>query len=276
MAALGIGVKTPDPLQSYDRSFLKTVKEKTIYSGRKYFIIDGALAFANSVARIISLAWNLLKSLGGYGETTISSNTSNLREEINNLNEEVNEWMEVVKKGLLDILPEEASDFLLSEQTFVNLTKRMALSQSDELKVARELSDKFDISSAQWGEILRGAYVLLEDDGGELYEKWKNTLDHTNRVSSHSSSDSQHAIQGQLVSELLFSKVEYKEKQCTWLQLEANPVIDLISFLRHMVDWANYRITGRNQGPYGDSEFTEANPLLISKKAYPNFEMMEV
>jgi hypothetical protein len=129
-------------------------------------------------------------------------------------------------------------------------------------------------------EILKGAHVVL-DDGGRSYKDWSQTKqlkDHCiKRISSHESNrKAQYAIRGAVLKEFLFSQRLTTEKdrternmtnsKATWFQLERHP-IKLGYYLLHFLSWINYRITGLNQGPFGESAYTEKiNPLILKLK----------
>lgn len=119
-------------------------------------------------------------------------------------------------------------------------------------------------------EILNGGYIMIED-GGETYADWVRKLEQKkSRFSSHEASAEQFAVRGPLFKECLFSKKKIiengVEREVTWMQLERYPVSFVYGAL-HLLSWALYKITGRNQGPWGESMHSEkANPIVLHLK----------
>ncbi|MCE5293995.1 MAG: hypothetical protein LLF94_05220 [Chlamydiales bacterium] len=118
-------------------------------------------------------------------------------------------------------------------------------------------------------EALNGAYVQIEDNG-EFYNKWLQEVPHkVQRTSSHASSATQFSFQGPLFKECLFSKKKVKNedgtfREVTWFQLERYP-LGKAYVIPHLLTWALYKITGKNQGPHGASAHTEHNNPIILK-----------
>lgn len=127
-----------------------------------------------------------------------------------------------------------------------------------------------------------GGHIRFEGDNAWLYEKWtKNFQDsRKNRVSSHSSIDQQYAVSGPIVKEALFGTglIDLNKptgSRCTWIQLESSPVggfkefknapvTFVVNVILHMINYFDYKITKRNIGPHGKSNYTEKNPLIIN------------
>lgn len=117
-------------------------------------------------------------------------------------------------------------------------------------------------------EVLRGAYVQIED-GGAFYDKWIHEVPHkAERKSSHESCAAQYSFQGPLFKECLFSKKKVVEngveREVTWFQLERYPMGRMYT-VPHILTWVLYKISGENQGPHGESAHTEKNnPIVLS------------
>jgi hypothetical protein len=143
----------------------------------------------------------------------------------------------------------------------------------EEGEIIDDLKDLIDSSKRdQWDKclkkILKGAYVVIVD-GGYMYNQWEaNCENKQTRVSSHESNSIQYGIRGKVFKEVLFSKkvMELPNgtlKEVTWLQMERYPT-KLGYFILHLWTWVLYKITGKNQGPYGSSSHTEkSDPLVI-------------
>lgn len=135
-------------------------------------------------------------------------------------------------------------------------------------------------------EFFKGAHIEFIDNNGDTYDNWikyfqeKDSKHFKGRSSSHKSEGQQYSLEGNLVYEALFGtrKDSRTGIKYTWVQLERNPVGDyqqwtksgwdfckqFINLLRHFMNFIQYRITGRNIGPYGSSPHTENNnPIRI-------------
>lgn len=154
----------------------------------------------------------------------------------------------------------------IRELNFLRMCKKLSLCNEDEKEIIKELEDNFELSPAQIAAILMGGHVRLEDEG-QTYEKWTAKIQNKNqRISSHPSHGQQYGVRGPLVKELLFSRIEDNDgKVYTWFQLENHPV-SFGHVIRHMVDYARYRLTRMNQGPYGSSTATDARPIILKRK----------
>ncbi len=142
-----------------------------------------------------------------------------------------------------------------------SLLKRLEMTHEDEKKFLLYIIENFDVNENDLKEILKGAHVRL-DDGGESYTKWEAELNRKNeRISSHPSDGKQYGMQGALIKELLFSKIEDN----TWFQLENHPT-SLGHVIRHGIDYVRYKIYSANQGPWGESYFKDSNPLVLGKR----------
>ncbi|MBS0638167.1 MAG: hypothetical protein JSS12_11715 [Verrucomicrobia bacterium] len=145
---------------------------------------------------------------------------------------------------------------------------RITESEYHSLKIFGEILKELPLEKkAEFArEVLSGAYVQIED-GGKFYDKWVNdeNLKIESRHSSHKSSAKQYSFQGPLFKECLFSKKELEDgREVTWFQLERYPAGKLY-LIPHLVTWALYRVTGKNQGPHGSSAHTEnKNPLVLT------------
>jgi hypothetical protein len=116
-------------------------------------------------------------------------------------------------------------------------------------------------------EFLKGGQIIFPDKGAELYGKWSNftnNLISRKGTSSHQSEDEQFAIRGPFVKEALFgTRMGADGKKYSWLQLESHPT-GLRYLLGHLIAYVAYQVTGKNIGPYGQSKYTEANPIKLS------------
>lgn len=116
-------------------------------------------------------------------------------------------------------------------------------------------------------EILSGAHLVLLKDQVEsmtgpisayqMLEHWPGAY---KRMSSHRSDAQQYGIpQGEVLHTILLGKIGGK----TWFQFEGNGVNGVLTFILHMCDYVEYKLTGRNIGPLGTSKHTDRSPLLI-------------
>lgn len=149
---------------------------------------------------------------------------------------------------------------------YIRLFKHLAICKKDEEEIVKKLQSEYVLTDEQIKEILGGAHVRLKD-GGRTYEEWVNRMSTKQaRMSSHPSSSTQFGIRGPFVKELLFSKIEVNGEQYTWFQLENHPV-KFGHFLRHMKDYFVYKLSGKNQGPYGSSPAIDSKPLVLEPRA---------
>lgn len=145
---------------------------------------------------------------------------------------------------------------------------RITESEYHSLKIFGEIIKELPITEKArfLREVLSGAYVQI-DDGGTFYAEWvkDQNLKIEPRQSSHKSSAKQYSFQGPLFKECLFSKKKLEDgREVTWFQLERYPAGKLY-LIPHLVTWALYRVTGKNQGPHGSSAHTEnKNPLVLT------------
>lgn len=106
-------------------------------------------------------------------------------------------------------------------------------------------------------EILSGAHLVLLKDQVEsmtgpisvyqMLEHWPGAY---KRMSSHRSDAQQYGIpQGEVLHTILLGKIGGK----TWFQFEGNGVNGVLTFILHMCDYVEYKLTGRNIGPLGTS-----------------------
>lgn len=136
------------------------------------------------------------------------------------------------------------------------LRANIRIAWHDELEI---LGDVFDMHQARMhaSSIFKGAHVVVYD-GGERYEAWSKLR--TRREppgSSHQSDKTQYFVSGPCCHTILFGMTDGH----TWFQLENNSTDDLWP---HLADWFVYRITHKNQGPYGSSPHTDKHPIRIT------------
>lgn len=115
--------------------------------------------------------------------------------------------------------------------------------------------------------LFRGAHIEFNDQG-KAYKDWCTNLSNlTDRSgkgqSSHQSDVPQKSLQGDLVVECLFGARKIRGETHTWFQLESHG-LGVTQVLGHAASFIAYKWTGKNQGPYGASPHTEANPLILT------------
>lgn len=148
-------------------------------------------------------------------------------------------------------------------------------------------------------KILNGAYVVIKDNG-YFYRKWvkyhrqklkkynKNLepiFDSFFNSSSHYSCLNQYRLGKGIIYNmenevtntfdlLIGTSCLHKDNICkdkrkchTWFQLERSRLSTIYNAISHIFDYINYRINGRNIGPFGESEHTENNdPIIVRLK----------
>ena len=117
-------------------------------------------------------------------------------------------------------------------------------------------------------EMLKGGHLKFVDDGS-LYNELVATFQEClyERTSSHESCTQQYSFSGPVVKEVLFG-VSYDEdgNLNTWLQFEKHNTRNIFNLILHLLDYIVHKFTGQNVGPYGLSDYTEDNPLVVSVK----------
>ena len=183
---------------------------------------------------------------------------SALKEDIKNLGlPGTNEILKNLEKASL-------SERMLTLDVLEHITNYVGSAGEDE----KVMNDRKQIITTKIADFLKGGQIVF-DDNAELYGKWSNfTKNRVSRkgTSSHQSEDEQFAVRGPFVKEALFgTRNDVTGKKHTWLQLESHPT-GLRYILGHLLSYVIYKITGKNVGPYGRSEYTEKNSLKLNKK----------
>jgi hypothetical protein len=130
-----------------------------------------------------------------------------------------------------------------------------------------------NVSIEQFYEILNGAYVVILDNK-RFYKTWLKTdskfLEF--RTSSHSSNDPQfEIIMGYNKNNNIGGLLVGTSDKSTWFQLErhafssSSPDSKLRSIGLHGLDFIAYKKSGKNIGPFGESNHTENpwNPIYV-------------
>lgn len=201
-------------------------------------------------------------------------------EEERKINENINHY-----KALLDPhMPEKTRQKLKNVWSMVDPEEKLVV--DDVLGYLTNVEDVI--------HFLSGAHMHLEGQKIYNYQRWRDLcaartdedgteiptkLINRSSNSSHKSVDPQFGLNGKIVGHILFGTRHIDEKdknsdKYTWVQLENNPtggfkefkkgpISFIISAILHLLDFFNYRITGRNIGRWGKSKYTEKNPLRI-------------
>jgi len=160
--------------------------------------------------------------------------------------------------------------------------ERVPRATEAELSLLGDLVDA-GLTHDQLLRVLEGGHLLMP--GHHLLERWRKLPGVKPRTSSHYHPDDrrlgrgpawveaararlhdahahpvygqQYGLRGRLVHEALFGPGPH---HTTFVQLERAAPSRLL-LPRHIADWVRYRITRRNQGPYGSSVDTDTHPL---------------
>lgn len=114
-------------------------------------------------------------------------------------------------------------------------------------------------------ELVKGGHLKF-DDGGLFYNELVRHFgsDIKKRTSSHHSCVQQYSISGPVVKEVLFGvSVDTDGNKTTWIQFENHSMDSILELILHLFDYLMHKVTGKNIGPYGRSDFTEKNPLVV-------------
>lgn len=155
---------------------------------------------------------------------------------------------------------EESGEFISTTHVEIDFTLRLIC------KLRLHFNQDSNFTAEALEEILKGGHIKFEDDGlfyNELIEEFNTNL--RPRFSSHKSSQQQFSLSGPVIKEVLFGVTKDEQgKETTWMQFENNNTKTLISLILHLFDYIMHKLTGKNIGPYGTSNFTEKNPFIIS------------
>ncbi|MEX2256006.1 MAG: hypothetical protein WEC34_11265 [Acidimicrobiia bacterium] len=159
---------------------------------------------------------------------------------------------------------------------------RIALASSAELTILADLAEA-GLTHDQLIRLLEGGHLLLP--GHQMLEHWSGLDGVTPRTSSHYHPHlqptgrgprwfererarvadarahpvygQQYGLRGKFLHEALFGPGPH---DTTFIQLErAAP--SKLRLVEHITDWIEYRFTRRNQGPYGSTIDTDADPI---------------
>lgn len=158
-----------------------------------------------------------------------------------------------------------------------------------EIKTLKPAANSRDALLEQY---FKGGLFAIED-GGELYRQLIQPTGSADRSydCSHPSTNPVHSYQGQFIPEFLFgtrdiqlndntqvytpSSTKAAEKgqgRYTWWQTEyaslkgRNWLDSVLQWFKHKISFLIYKITKKNVGPFGQSEFMEKNILMFSRK----------
>lgn len=144
---------------------------------------------------------------------------------------------------------------------------RLADANSHELTAFKYILENFDLELEDIAEMLKGAHLHLYDQGN-IYQRMKSNG--KERISSHPSTLEQFSIQGKFGKEWLFGiklpENEHEVDQFTTLQLESHSVNGVMVAILHVVTYFKYLISGKQQGPFGQSVYTDKSPLKLYPK----------
>lgn len=148
------------------------------------------------------------------------------------------------------------------------ILKNFAAGTSDSTRfLLHDITFLFEVTINDLVEILRGAHVRLEEEG-ILYKKWEmeypERKDRSN-ASSHGTDAKQFSLQNLHFTEFLWSRNTINGQTFTWFQTERHTT-GSGQLVGHLCDFAQYRVSGKNQGPWGESPYTEKNPKILRLK----------
>jgi hypothetical protein len=139
---------------------------------------------------------------------------------------------------------------------------------SEEAEIIADL-EKHGMQVPQLRDVLCGGHVLIDDP--TLYEAWSFPQKSHHRISSH-----HHDIDKDvypdigMTGSIVREKLHGRTSEGTWVQLEKTPAamgsskIPTLNDVKHLWDYAVYRVTRSNVGPWGLSRVTERRPLYLS------------
>lgn len=132
-------------------------------------------------------------------------------------------------------------------------------------------------------ELLRGGHFIIKGDNGKMYDIFKkisNCKSNTNfrNISSHVSCEDIVRVGKNMICDIdgkenknfdcLIGKICDNKKKghnnCnTWFQFEKTRIDGLINKINHSIDYIRYIIIRKNIGPFGNSKYTDKNPIKL-------------
>ena len=150
----------------------------------------------------------------------------------------------------------------LTDVQKVLIKKYYAQAKASEKKFFRQMFGLISIDNFdQLVHLFKGGHFVIED-GGKCWQEGAKMEGSKPRRSSHQSLDSQYSFQSKLVKECLFGTRMVNGKKCSWVQLESHAT-GIRNILGHFLSFIQYKLSGKNIGPYGKSAYTEARPLSL-------------
>jgi hypothetical protein len=171
---------------------------------------------------------------------------------------------------------------------YVDALKTNKLINEDTYLFLKYLVQKTNIDTAAFKEVMGGGFIIIQDHGAFYrkfrtgnevleYDEGKQYFGRQTHASSHWSKDRQVRMgKGGLMDLegknrdafdlLIGTSVLPQFEGCTWFQLEANPTTTLKLNVLHGLNWIDYKLKGKNVGPFGYSRYTELKdlgPLLL-------------
>lgn len=125
----------------------------------------------------------------------------------------------------------------------------------------REVIDQVRGLGVSDSDLFRASHVVV-NDGGRLYEQWRN-LDVTPRSSSHYGNvdAQQYEFDFPGVGPMLFG---VDARGNTWFQFEAHSGAGVNP--AHVLDYLKYQVSGLQVGPAGTSPHTDSNPIRVNDR----------
>lgn len=130
----------------------------------------------------------------------------------------------------------------------------------------------------QLKKLLQGSYFIIKDDGF-FYKRWKKYLKNDcifKRISSHYSCKISYRIGKNKIYncngdvnknyDCLIGNIciDNNHKKCdTWFQFEKTRVDGITNKVKHIIDFIEHMIHGKNIGPFGKSIHTQDNPIIL-------------
>lgn len=129
-------------------------------------------------------------------------------------------------------------------------------------------------------EILKGAHIVIENP--KVYQALINNTENRKRISSHykGKKKEERGINLKTTADFL---VGLNRNDKVWLQLEGHKVSfedglirGAILLVLHMIDYLQYKFTGKNVGPCGLSEYVERDPIIVDCNSSKIHHVLEI
>lgn len=195
---------------------------------------------------------------------------------VNTMN--VASYYNVTKDGIMNMRVNVKRGYLSSISNSLRNGDAVSELEEDNKKILATIYSRLiDRDGTILVELMKGAHVIVQGDGGWYYGAFKRMGKAHHRISSHYSKIKQFSTShGPVLSTLLVGETMDGN---SWFQFEAaawDPLHHPVDSIMHMVNYIEYKLRDVQVGPFGTSAYTDRNPLKLPYISYLNHSTMSV